>query len=122
MKGQADTSARIGDKRQLVAGKRLTLDDRTQVVGEMLERRERTGLEMKVFEIEAPAPLLATAMFAHETIKPTVKAAREIEIGPVDGEDQSVVNDAGIEPVCQDEFYAERPAARVQLLFPFGDP
>ena len=53
---------------------------------------------MQVREIEAPAVRLPAAMLAHEAIQPALEPAGQVEIGTVNGEDQRVVENAGIEP------------------------
>src|SRR3546814_16563695 len=55
---------------QPVARQRLAADDVAQVVGEVLEGRERARLGVQVDEVEAPAELLAATVLAHETIQP----------------------------------------------------
>ena len=87
-------------------------DDVAQVVGEVLERRERAGLGMEVDEVEAPAELLATTMLTHEAIEPALQTAGEVEVGAVDGQDERVVEDGGVEPVGHDQLEAERPALK----------
>src|SRR3546814_1617205 len=53
---------------QPVARQRLAADDVAQVVGEVLEGRERARLGVQVDEVEAPAELLAATVLAHEPI------------------------------------------------------
>ena len=60
--------------------------------------------------------------FAHEAIQPAPEPAGQVEIGTVNGEDQGVVENAGIEPVRQDQFDPERSAGRVETFFPSADP
>jgi hypothetical protein len=78
---------------QGVAGQRLAADDVAQLEGEALERRQAAGFLVEVAEVEAPAVALAAAMLAHDAVEPAIEAAGEIEIGPVDGEDERVVED-----------------------------
>ena len=104
-------------ERQVVAGQRLRWTICAHVEGEALERRQAAGLRMEVRKIEAPAVRLTAAMLAHETIQPALKSARQVEIGAIDGEHEGVIEDAGIEPVGQDQFDAERPAVASSRSF-----
>src|SRR3546814_6770818 len=76
---------------QPVARQRLAADDVAQVVGEVLEGRERARLGVQVDEVEAPAELLAATVLAHEPIKPALQATGQVEIGAVDGQHERVV-------------------------------
>ncbi|EJN03492.1 hypothetical protein PMI41_02486 [Phyllobacterium sp. YR531] len=107
---------------QAIARQRLAADDVAQVVGEVLERRERAGLGVEMREIEAPAELLLAAMLAHQAIEPALQAARQAEIVAVDGQHERVVENGGVEPVRHDQFEAQRPAARIGALLPLVDP
>src|SRR3546814_2328154 len=51
---------------QPVARQRLAADDVAQVVGEVLEGRERARLGVQVDEVEAPAELLAATVLAQD--------------------------------------------------------
>lgn len=66
---------------------------------QVLERREDARFGMEVHEIKTPAALLAAAVFAHETVEPALKSARQIEIGAIDREHERVIDHAGIEPI-----------------------
>src|SRR3546814_12795026 len=75
---------------QPVARQRRAADDVAQVVGEVLEGRERARLGVQVDEVEAPAELLAATVLAHEPIKPALQATGQVEIGAVDGQHERV--------------------------------
>ena len=79
----------------------------------MFQRREAAGFGVEVLKVKAPAAVLAAAVLAHEPIEPTLQAACQLEIRPVDGEDEGFVQHAGVEPVRQDQFQPERPAMRI---------
>jgi hypothetical protein len=65
--------------------------------------------------------LMAT-MLTHEAIEPALQTAGQVETRPVDGEDESIVDDTGVEPVRQDQLDAPRAALAVLPLLPFVDP
>src|SRR3546814_17502229 len=77
---------------QPVARQRLAADDVAQVVGEVLEGRERARLGVKVGEVEAPDELLAATVLAHEPIKPALTATGQVEIGAVERQRARVVD------------------------------
>src|SRR5579871_5394701 len=88
----------------------------------MLERREAAGLGVEMAEVEAPAVILTAAMLADDPIKPALEPASQREISPVYGQNERVFEDAGVEPVRQDQFDPERPPVRVGRFLPLGDP
>jgi hypothetical protein len=65
----------------------------------VFQRREAAGLGVKVFEAKTPAALLAAAMFARKAIKASLQAAGQIEIRPVDGEHERLLQHACVEAV-----------------------
>src|SRR3546814_5749919 len=73
-------------------------------------------------DVEAPASFLATAMLADYAVEPAFNAAGKIKIGAIDGQDERLVDDPGIEPVGHDQFDPERPAVGVGDFLPFVDP
>ena len=73
-------------------------------------------------EVEAPSIALAAAMLAHDPVEPAFEAAGQIEISPVDGEHERVVEHGLIEPVGQDHLDAVGPAVAVGALLPLVDP
>jgi hypothetical protein len=91
-----------------IAWKCLSADDLAHIVGEVLERREAAGLGVEMRKIEAPAVGLAAAVLADDSVKPALQTARQIEVCTVDREHERVVQNAGIEPVREDELEAER--------------
>src|SRR5580704_11139180 len=105
-----------------VAGKGLPANDVADVVGEVLERREAAGLREQMREVETPAVLLPAAVLAHDAVEPALQPARQREIGAINGENERVLEDAGVKPIGQDELDAERPAVGVGSLLPFVDP
>src|SRR5271166_4481652 len=108
--------------RKGVAGKGLAANDVANVVSEVLERREAAGLRVQMREVETPAVLLPAAVLAHDAVEPALEAARQREIRAIDGQDERVLEDAGVEPIGQDELDAERPTVGVGSLLPFVDP
>src|ERR1700738_142575 len=77
---------------------------------------------MKMHKIKAPAALLVTAVLAGHAVKPTLQSPRQIEIGAIDGEYERFVQDAGIEPIRQDQFESSGVAVHIGCLFPLIDP
>src|SRR5208337_515697 len=122
LKGEALCPRRRALDRKGVAGKGLAANDVADVVGEVLERREAAGLRVQMREVETPAILLPAAVLAHDAVEPTLESARQREIPAIDGQDERVLKDAGVEPIGQDELDAERPAVGVRPLLPFVDP
>src|SRR5271157_6017136 len=108
--------------RKGVAGKGLAANDVADVVGEVLERREAAGLRVQMREVETPAVLLPAAVLAHDAVEPALQPASQREIRAIDSQDERVLEDAGVEPIGQDELDAERPAVGVGSLLPFIDP
>ena len=107
---------------KLVAGQRLPLDDLAHVVCKMLERREAARLGMEMHKIETPASLLPAAMLAHETVKPALKSARQVEISAINREHECVIDHASVEPIGKDQLESERSPVCVNRLLPFVDP
>jgi hypothetical protein len=105
-----------------IARKCLTADDLAHIVGEVLERREAARLGVEMRKIEAPAADLTAAMLADDAVKPALQTARQIEVRTVDREYKRVVQNAGIEPVREDELEAERATVYVSRLLPFVEP
>lgn len=77
---------------------------------------------MQVPVVELPAVFLPPAALAHQAVQPAFDTALQAEIGRVDGQHQGGVEHAGIEPVRQDQFDAQRRAVGVGLLAPFVHP
>lgn len=77
---------------------------------------------MEMAQVETPAGALTAAMFAHEAVEPAVETAGEIEIGRVDGEDESVVENGFVEPVRDDQLDAIGPPLTIGALLPLVDP
>src|SRR6204780_5452001 len=77
---------------------------------------------MQKSEVKTPAVLLLATVLAHDPVEPALKPAGQREIRAIDGQDERVVEDAGVEPIGQDELDAERPAVGVGSLLPFVDP
>ena len=107
---------------KLVAGQRLPLDDLAHVVCKMLERREAARLGMEMHKIKTPATFLPAAMLAHETVKPALKSARQVEIRAIDGEHERIIDHACIEPIRQDQLEPERTSVASAVSFTFVDP
>ncbi len=107
---------------QDVAGQRLPRHQGTQVVGEVGEACRASRLAVQVPEVELPAVRLLAAVLAHQAVQPAFDAALQAEIGWVDGQHQGSVEHAGIEPVRQDQFDAQRHAAGIGQLLPLVDP
>ena len=84
-----------------ISRQRLATDDLAQIVSKMLERREAAGLGVEVDKVEAPATLLATAVFADQAIKPALKSTGQTEIGSINCQHERVFQDAGVEPIRQ---------------------
>src|SRR5580704_2472293 len=122
LEGEALFARRRALHRKGVTGKGLAANDVADVVGEVLERREAAGLRVQMREVETPAVLLPAAVLAHDTVEPALQPARQREIRAIDGQDERVFEDAGVEPIGQDELDAERPAVGVGSLLPFVDP
>ncbi len=77
---------------------------------------------MEMVQVEPPAVALAAAVLAHDAVKPAVEAAGEMEIGRVDGEDESVVEDGLVEPVGDDQLDAIRSSLAIRALLPLVYP
>src|ERR1700730_11349864 len=107
---------------KLVPWQRLSTNDLAQVVSKVLDWRRAAGLGRKMHDIEPPAAILTTAMLAHEAVKPTLQAAREIEIPAVNRQHERIVQDARVEPIRQDQFNSSGVAVRIGGLFPFINP
>src|SRR5438552_1494159 len=108
--------------RQPIAGERLTVNDPTQIRGEVGEPCEASRLAIQMPEIEAPALRLPTGVFAHQAVKPTLDAAGEAEVAGVDREHARGIDNAGVEPVREDELKPERATAQIGAFSPFVDP
>ena len=72
--------------------------------------------------LEQPALRLMPGMFTGDAVEPAFDAARQAEIGRVDGQDQRAVDDAAIEPVRQDALHALDTAVASCPFLPFVDP
>src|SRR5690606_23368419 len=83
---------------------------------------EAAGLFVEMGELENPAPRLAAGVLARDAVEPAFDAARQPEIGGVDGEHQRAVGDAAIEPVGQHELHALDAAVARDAFLPFIDP
>src|SRR5690348_3616747 len=94
----------VSREQELIAGQCLALDDQAYVVSKVLERGEDAGLGMEVHKVKAPAAVLASTVLAHEPVEPSFKSARQLEISAIDRQHERVVDDAGIEPIRQDQF------------------
>src|ERR1700682_3857409 len=105
-----------------ITGQFLAADDLPEIVGEVFKRREAAGFAVKMDEVKAPAAVLAPAVLAYAPIEAALQAAGEPEIRPVDGERERFVQNAGVEPIRQNQLKPEGPAVRIGLLFPFIDP
>ncbi len=77
---------------------------------------------MEMDEVKAPAAVLATAVLAYEPVEPALQPAGQVEIRPVDGEDERFLQHAGVKPVRQDQFESARVSVHVRCLLPFIDP
>src|SRR3546814_6359869 len=77
---------------------------------------------MQVVEVEAPAATLVPAVLAHQPVQPALDAAAELEIHRIDGQHQRVLDDAGVEPVREDQFDAARSTIAVGAFLPILDP
>ena len=73
-------------------------------------------------ELENPAPWLAAGVLARDAVEPAFDAARQPEIGGVDGEHQRAVCDAAIGPVGQHELHALDAAGARRHFLPLVDP
>jgi hypothetical protein len=61
-------------------------------------------------------------MLADDAIKPALEPARQREIGPIDCQNERILDDARVEPVRQNQFDAERPPVGVGRFRPLVDP
>ena len=86
------------------------------------EGRQAAGLQVQMAKVEAPTVALFAAVLADQAIEPAIKSAGEIEIGPVDGQHERVVEDGLIEPVRHDHLDTIGAAVAVGALLPFVDP
>src|SRR5262252_3233667 len=77
---------------------------------------------MEMRNLKAPAARLAARVLADDAVEPPLEAAGELEVRPVDGQDERVVEERGIEPVGDDELDPERPAVGAGALLPLVDP
>src|SRR3546814_19547213 len=77
---------------------------------------------MQVVEVEAPAATLVPAVLAHQPVQPALDAAAELEIHRIDGQHQRVLDDAGVEPVREDQFDAARSTIAVGAFLPLVEP
>ena len=98
------------------------MDDAAQLEGEALERRKAAGFQIEMTEFEPPAVALATAVLAHDAVKPPVISAGKRKIVRVDRQDQRVVKDGIVEPVWYDQLNTGWSAMGIDPLNPFVDP
>src|SRR3546814_20374977 len=66
------------------AWQRLTPYVRAELESVARQWRERALLHVQMLEVEAPARRLAAAMLAHDAVEPAFKTAGQVEISPVD--------------------------------------
>lgn len=74
--------------RKAIAGERLAAGDAPQVEREIGDTRQTAGFLVKMGNLEQPALRLVPGMFAGDAVEPAFNAARQAEIGRVDGQDQ----------------------------------
>ena len=122
LEGEQRAAADLDFEKQPVAGQRLAADDVAQLEGEAFERRQRAGFLVQMAKVEAPAIALPTAMLAHDAVEPAFEAAGQIEVSPVDGQHERVVEHSLVEPVGQDHLDAVRATVTVGALLPLVDP
>jgi len=99
----------------------LLLHDAAQIERKVGIARQAAAFLVQRFEGKTPAFLAAAAVFAGEAIEPAFDPAGKGEVGGVDREHQTFVDDALIEPIGQDDLHAPGRAADRQLA-PFVDP
>ncbi len=73
-------------------------------------------------KIKTPAALLTAAVFADKPVKPALEPTGQVEISAVDGQHERVIENAGIEPIRQDQFQTRRTPTGVGRFLPFVDP
>src|SRR5215472_11696606 len=109
-------------ERELVAGQRLACDNSADVEREVGEARETRALGVEMPDLEPPAVLLTTGVLTGDAVEPALNAARQREVGPVDGQNEAPVENALVEPLGQDELHALAAAGAGGEFFPFVDP
>ena len=107
-KVQAFDAVWVARDDEFVAGQGLPPNDLAQVERKVFERREAAGLGVEMQKIKTPAALLAAAVLADKPVKPALESTGQTEIGAVDGQHERVIENAGIEPIRQDQFEARR--------------
>src|SRR3546814_4523594 len=85
-------------------------------------RSTRTDTLFPYTTLFRSAVLLPAAMLAHQAVQPALDAAREPEVRRVDGQHQSSVQHAGIEPDRQDQLDDQWRASGIGQFLPFVDP
>ena len=75
-----------------------------------------------MMEVETPAIPLPATVLAHQAIQPAVEPSGQVEICPVNGEDERIVEHGLVEPVGHNQFDAVRAPVPVAALLPFVDP
>ena len=122
LEGDALCPRRRALDRRGVAGKRLAANDVADVIGEVLRGERLPDFPCRCAKVKTPAVLLPAAVLANDAVEPALQPAGQREIRAIDGQDERVVEDAGVEPIGQDQLDAERPAVGVGSLLPFVDP
>src|SRR5665213_3817110 len=61
-------------------------------------------------------------MLAGDAVKPALDAARQTEVGGVDGQDERAVDDAAVEPVGEHKLHALDTAVARRAFLPLVDP
>ena len=109
-------------EREQIAGRRLARDNPADVEREVGEARETRALGVEMPELEPPAVPLTAGVLTRDAVEPAFDTARQREVGRVDCQHQTPVEDALVEPLGQDELHALAAANAGGELLPFVDP
>ncbi|TCS29622.1 hypothetical protein EDC15_1207 [Acetobacter aceti NBRC 14818] len=112
----------LAPDREAITGKRLAANNSPQVEREIGDTRQAAGFLVKMGNLEQPALRLMPGMFTSDAVEPAFDAARQAEIGRVDGQDQRAVDDAAIESARQNALHAFDTAVASHPFLPFVDP
>src|SRR5713226_3198539 len=107
---------------QAIAGQPLTRRDAPDVERKIRDARQTARLGVEMRELEHPAMSLTAGVLARNPVEPALDAARQPEVGRIDGQHQRAVDHAAVEPIGQHEFHALDPARPRRHFLPFVDP
>src|SRR6266566_8503620 len=77
---------------------------------------------MEVRDLKTPAAVLTARVLADDSVEPALEAPGELEVRPVDGQYERIVEDRCIEPVGYDELDTQWTTVTVGALLPLVDP